>query len=56
MTRRMGILARLTCALWWDAPRANLQGRLGAPPQDAWNGPSSHPIQGHCTAYCGGSG
>jgi hypothetical protein len=53
MTRRTGILPRLTFALWWDVPRATLLGRLGAPPQDAWHRPVSHPITGHFTPSAG---
>jgi hypothetical protein len=47
MTQRMGILPRLTFALWWDVPRATLPVRLGVPPHDAWHGLVSHPITGH---------
>jgi hypothetical protein len=53
MTRRTSILPRLTFAVWWDVPRATLLDRLGAPPQDAWYRPVSHPITGHFTPSAG---
>jgi hypothetical protein len=39
MTQRIGILVVLMFTL------------IGAPPQDAWDFPASHPFKGHFTTY-----
>jgi hypothetical protein len=53
MTWLMALIGFLALALLRGAPGANPQACLGAPPQDTWNGPVSHPIKGHVTTDAG---